>query len=349
MTYNKGRTIALRNDTQTQENIRIGIEANVWGSRFAGVNSEVKSGEVCVFLIGISIANLQELKKSEIFKDKLKGFPNIRNEDITDELLDALEFNIEDVLVGETISAWYVDTSEIWPPRKLIKKRKRDDEEEISTLDFYKNRFMWRLTHRASNLLVTRNTFDKGFLKSVLLSLRDKCVAPFDIANTADLKNFKLGMQLSEPKSEEEFQDLVQYVPSATLGDGPIEKPSKSQSDVRGKWPRNPAMSSSAIAKANHACEIDGNHVTFTSQRTNKNYTEAHHLIPMEFQGLFTFSLDVPENIVSLCSNCHDKFHYAIKEEKIRLIEKLYYKRVDGLKVRKIERSVEQLKKYYGI
>ncbi|MEI8641650.1 HNH endonuclease [Pseudoalteromonas sp. Hal099] len=85
------------------------------------------------------------------------------------------------------------------------------------------------------------------------------------------------------------------------------------------------------------------------SQSTNRNYMEAHHLIPMEFQGQFQYSLDVPDNIVSLCSNCHNKIHYAIKEDKKQLVEQLFQKRMSGLESRKIPVELDKLMKYYGI
>jgi hypothetical protein len=344
--YSKGRTIALKNDQTTQSNIDIGIEAGVWGSRFAGVNSQVQSGEACVFLVGVSIKNLQKLKQDDYFKEKLKGFPNVSNQNITDELLAALELNVEEVLLGETTSDWYVDSSEIWPPREFIKKK--GNLEKI-TFDYYKNRFRWKLTHKVSNLLISKDTFDISFIKSILLSLRDKCVAPFDIEDKVQIDNFQLGMFLSEPENEEDFQDFSQNAPSVNLGDGPIERASRSASSAKGKWARNPVMASTALKASNHRCEANITHITFTSKRTNNNYTEAHHLIPMEFQGLFDFSIDVPENIISLCSNCHDKIHYAIDADKVMLIEKLYNERIDGLKMRKIMLTLKELKKYYGV
>lgn len=40
-------------------------------------------------------------------------------------------------------------------------------------------------------------------------------------------------------------------------------------------------------------------------------YTEPHHLIPMAYSDKFESSLDVEENIVSLCSNFHNQLHYG--------------------------------------
>ena len=49
----------------------------------------------------------------------------------------------------------------------------------------------------------------------------------------------------------------------------------------------------------------------------------------MAFSEQFNVSLDVEENIVSLCSNCHNQIHYGADADK--LIEKLYEERKDAL------------------
>ena len=57
---------------------------------------------------------------------------------------------------------------------------------------------------------------------------------------------------------------------------------------------------------------------------------EGHHLIPLEFEYLFPYSLDVEENVVSLCSVCHDEIHHCVNYKE--LINKLYEERKDDLK-----------------
>ncbi|MGL4999965.1 MAG: HNH endonuclease [Cetobacterium sp.] len=47
------------------------------------------------------------------------------------------------------------------------------------------------------------------------------------------------------------------------------------------------------------------------SGTTNKQYMEAHHLIPMNAQDSFKNSLDVLGNVVSLCPNCHRMIHHG--------------------------------------
>lgn len=92
----------------------------------------------------------------------------------------------------------------------------------------------------------------------------------------------------------------------------------------RKTFKRNGLISAFALAKANYTCEIDTDHKTFISQRTNLPYSESHHFIPMKFQNDFNFPLDCVENIISLCPNCHRGFHHGIIDFKRLLIERIY-------------------------
>lgn len=71
-------------------------------------------------------------------------------------------------------------------------------------------------------------------------------------------------------------------------------------------------------------CQIDSNHAWFHSKATNKNYVEAHHIIPISTQALFEYSIDCTPNIASLCPVCHRQIHYGYKSDKIKLLEILW-------------------------
>ena len=90
---------------------------------------------------------------------------------------------------------------------------------------------------------------------------------------------------------------------------------------------------------------MDEGHSTFIKRISGKPYTEPHHLVPMSYSYKFEVSLDVEENIVSLCSNCHNEIHYGIDAK--RLIERLYYERKEVLKSVGIDISLEELLKMY--
>lgn len=102
----------------------------------------------------------------------------------------------------------------------------------------------------------------------------------------------------------------------------------------RNVYRRERQKSINALVHANFKCEIDNNHYCFTRKDGITLYTEAHHLIPLSCQYKFKYSLDIEENIISLCSNCHNEIHYSANAK--TLIEKLYYNRIDLLKKRKL-------------
>lgn len=65
----------------------------------------------------------------------------------------------------------------------------------------------------------------------------------------------------------------------------------------------------------------------------------------MQYQKDFEKSLDVPENIVSLCSNCHNQIHYG--RDAKTLIKFLYDQRKDLLKTAQIYVEFKDLLKMY--
>ena len=69
-------------------------------------------------------------------------------------------------------------------------------------------------------------------------------------------------------------------------------------------------------------------------------------MIPMAFQDQFDVSLDVEENIVSLCSNCHNEIHYG--RDANTLIEILYSERKAVLEKAGIVISMSDLLAMYG-
>lgn len=116
-------------------------------------------------------------------------------------------------------------------------------------------------------------------------------------------------------------------------------KPAKMQGG-RQLYPRSKKVATHALIKAGHQCEC-GDHPLFKRRTSNLNYTEPHHLIPMSCQGQFTHSLDVEENIVSLCPNCHRQIHHGAGYEE--MLEQLYQQRRELLHTAGIGITFEQL------
>lgn len=110
--------------------------------------------------------------------------------------------------------------------------------------------------------------------------------------------------------------------------DTPVEKAEPViDREGKAKYPRSPRVRDDAKDAANYHCEHNPSHETFLSSDGEHNYVEAHHLIPMEFQDEFEYSLDVPANVVALCSSCHAKIHHGSARVKEVVIRDLYEKR----------------------
>lgn len=121
--------------------------------------------------------------------------------------------------------------------------------------------------------------------------------------------------------------------------------------DNKGKkvYPRDTKVAANAIEIAGYKCEVDENHPSFIRRSNEKSYTESHHLIPLNCQDDFEFSLDVEENVFSVCSNCHNCIHYGADEERVVLLKKLYDERKGHLDKVGLSISFDDLKKYYKI
>lgn len=109
---------------------------------------------------------------------------------------------------------------------------------------------------------------------------------------------------------------------------------------------RNPKRAVEALILADYKCEYNTNDRTFTRKNGNQ-YTEPHHLIPISKYRDFDRSLDVKENIVSLCSHCHNLLHYGRDDEKKEVLEKILLDRQGQLQEYGISINLEQLSEYY--
>ena len=82
----------------------------------------------------------------------------------------------------------------------------------------------------------------------------------------------------------------------------------------------------------------------------NRNSTQSvgdknEFITQLSAQADFDNRLDVPANIVALCSNCHNEIHYG--ENARELVKALYSKRSERLKAAGIEIRIDELLEYY--
>lgn len=112
------------------------------------------------------------------------------------------------------------------------------------------------------------------------------------------------------------------------------------------QYPRDKQVAVNALTMAKHLCEVDSNHFVFRRKNATTTYTEPHHLVPLFAQKFFPdVNLDREQNVVSLCSNCHNNLHYGADIDEI--LKPLYEMRKDLLQKIGIDISYEQLKNYY--
>lgn len=155
------------------------------------------------------------------------------------------------------------------------------------------------------------------------------------------IKDIELQISLEGNEPEDTF-GLKAY------NNSPILRPEPVLTDSgRFVYPRDSKVARNALKNAHYQCECNRAHLSFVRRGTKVQYCEPHHLIPMGFQKAFEYSLDREENIVSLCSNCHNQIHYG--EGAKELIIKLYEARKDGLKRVGIDIDLTTLLSMYNL
>jgi len=160
---------------------------------------------------------------------------------------------------------------------------------------------------------------------------------------------------LLPPPSDDEFQEAVQEeAKTADLGKtttGPQPKPSKVPRQGGGGYVRDPKVAGRALAAAKYQCVLataSSPHPTFIAKSTGQSYVEAHHLVPMSRQDIFSNSLDVEDNVVALCPNCHRQAHLGRPADRRAIIKQLMALRSQVLKSRGIDLDLSQLSDYYA-
>ena len=170
----------------------------------------------------------------------------------------------------------------------------------------------------------------------------DKTKEPYEYY-IVDFEERLIDENSADIELQKKFNDINSSEPESKPQ--PIKSP-KENNNVK-VYPRNLTYAKKALEEAKFLCEVDNTHESFISKATNQLYVEAHHLIPLEFQEKFSYSLDVPANIVSLCPNCHRKLHFAFIKDKNEILEKLLMDRYDKLKEFGIEISKDELFEIY--
>jgi 5-methylcytosine-specific restriction enzyme A len=163
--------------------------------------------------------------------------------------------------------------------------------------------------------------------------------------------SYDFELQAELHKEEQEFEKYLSDNPDdisrGIIEDKPKNKPNYRSVNNKKVWSRNPKYASEAIAYADYLCEFDNKHKHFISKFNGKNYVEAHHLVPMQYQEQFECSLDIHANIISICLVCHKKIHFGFFEYKKEILESLFNSRKERLIASGIAISLGELYSYY--
>lgn len=171
----------------------------------------------------------------------------------------------------------------------------------------------------------------KQYLELVNVSGEKAYFEDEEIADQGDFHVLEnLEKEIAQKKPEYSKERIVRTSPTIHKG--------------RKVYPRNKEISINALVIAEYKCEINNEHWSF-KKRNGLVYMESHHLIPMAYQDKFKVSLDREQNIICLCSTCHNRMHYG--QDADELLEKLYNERKELLKEIGIEITLNELLEMY--
>jgi 5-methylcytosine-specific restriction protein A len=128
---------------------------------------------------------------------------------------------------------------------------------------------------------------------------------------------------------DEEYQNNIEeaFIKEKKVLVAPEGKIARVNIGPRISFGRDPKIAIMRFQEVGYKCEIHHSHETFISLATNLPYMEAHHFIPIKYQGLFKEPLDSFYNVTSLCPTCHRAIHHATVDFKLHLIKNIYEKR----------------------
>ncbi|MGN7116667.1 HNH endonuclease [Lysinibacillus odysseyi] len=248
--------------------------------------------------------------------------------------------------------------------KKFLDTNRKKLEECLSILKILKIKYsleQWRKEGLGNNTLnyssqkilnkSTSNTLEEREVKSIIKFFQGFLNNNDEVNYNGDLL-VDFMYQLSNEFYDNYYEDLLEYFRYGN------DKQREEMSSVNKKelkesnnlsYPRNPLLPNRVISLSNYHCEVDQEHKFFISNRTKRNYVEAHHLIPLAYHKDFNTSLDVLGNMVSLCVICHKKLHHGEFDEKRDILISLYNRKKDDLYKDGLDIEFEDLLKYYQV
>lgn len=167
-----------------------------------------------------------------------------------------------------------------------------------------------------------------------------------EYANTSILKPIGIVTPNDDDiiESDDDIQDIddIHRTPDRGI-DSKGRKRFKTQRKIR----------DSVLEKAQYLCDCDDvKHFYFESVDLH-NYVEGHHIVPMNRQEEYYFdsniNLDVPNNIVALCPNCHCQIHLGSRQARLKILSELYVRNKAKLLTLNPNLTLSILASYYNI
>lgn len=217
----------------------------------------------------------------------------------------------------------------------LNKSKRQLDLNEISLEGIRRSKIIWLLRDRRNTLNDIKNLLGKSQQNDIAwLSKAAKKI--YGKSLLEDYDEFFLQEGIYSPNTKSKISEWRAY-----------EKPNRTNKSNNSGWPRDRELAKGALELAGYHCEMDKNHKTFISKQTGKNFVEAHHIIPIQYQEFFNVSLDVTGNICSLCPTCHKILHYGRTKDKLPILKVLLEKKSNKLKKHKLNINIEKLQRLY--
>ena len=230
--------------------------------------------------------------------------------------------------------------------------------------NYFYNNFMLKYDIEELNEVLYRDVDYSYFLYNVQnfdINLLDE---PKEDSNAISQEKIEkqeeiIEVETSEKENDDNYIEKIDNInennvnTDVAIGASKIAPQGYDETEISKKYKRNPLLGKIDIQNAYYCCERNPRHETFTSEKTHKNFMEAHHLVPVKYQQKiwkkYGINVDCVENIVSLCPTCHRAFHNGTKEVKSQMIENIYEKLIPRYKSIGFRITLDEIKKLYNV
>lgn len=107
------------------------------------------------------------------------------------------------------------------------------------------------------------------------------------------------------------------------------------------------------LKQANYICGCHNDKHFYFESVALHNYVEGHHIIPMNRQEEYYFNyninLDIADNIIALCPNCHCQIHLGSKKARLKILGEIFVRNFTKLRNINEKISLSLLASYYNI